>query len=1227
MNFTPAQKAAIDTKDCSLLVAAGAGSGKTRVLTERIVERLLDKERPTDITRFLIVTFTNAAAKELAERIRRALTEKSVRSAEPALVKNLALLPQAKICTIDAFCYDFVKEHFQKLGLPPRLRIAEETEIDVLLNEIIDTIIEEKMEASGENSFFLTVYDTFSGRKSDAPFAETVKSMYRNLVNLPSPKRYLEDVRAMYGEFDGGGEIFDTRFGKILKDHAQSVVQKAIRGVEDCLDASEFDGETYAKFEPLFENDIEELKNLLSSVESGYDPARTYFSALKFGSCRITKLSYPEAPRIYARRKKLLDAVKALKEPYFSISPELFRLCAADCRHIADELAEILLTVDERLGAIKRSYGMLDFSDVERMTLALLYDDAATRRESELASIAARAFDELYIDEYQDINPVQDLIFLALSRKTADGTECGRFLVGDAKQSIYGFRGANPGIFVSYRDGFSDVSVPEAPRRRLFMSHNFRCAENVVDFTNALFSRISADYGENEKLVYAKNEVCKVAEPVHMLFCNTDGLASHLAPDRLTAEAQTVYDEISRLLADPDAKNSDGERYTLSDIAVLTGKWDAARVLERFFAERGVPVVCEKGESFFERREIRLALNLLTVVDNPEKDIPLAGVMRSPVGGFDDDELVCLRLFCRSSSLYGACVSYAKADETDNEALIDLSLRGKTRRFLTQIDELRALSRQCSVSEFLRRMYARTDLAGICAAGLAGDFGTLSAAARRKNLMLLYDKARDFDKTMFRGLSPFLEYIQNLRAGGDMKSCADASGGIRIMTVHKSKGLEFPVCFLFNADRRKSAPSSRYLMSQKYGVAFKLGSYPGIRSVGGENGFVTADTPFRALLKQKMDEEETEEYKRLLYVALTRARDRLYITASPDKYEKTLAEIAAAPGDAVESGGSFFDWIAGFAAEFAPFSSLAEHAGEERTVLFPAVDGRTLFDVRTVVCKDEPEVIRPDNALPNAPEPEQFQPDAALLARLRTSLSARKRRLASFVAVPPKLTVSLLKEGLLEYEDAALAAGLERQVREIPEFIRESDGPGAAEKGTATHMFMQFADFAACEAHGCEVEAERLAQDGFLTEAQRGLLDTARLDAFFSTPLYRKIRSARRVYRELRFNLRVAADEVLLHVPQTSDFVLVQGVIDCFMENDDGSYTVMDFKTDRVSREGGGELLRNRYAGQLAFYCRAVEDMTKRPVSEAVIFSFHLMEEIPVPEALNRKEHLHGAEA
>lgn len=1224
MDFTPAQSAAITLQNSSLLISAGAGSGKTRVLTERIVRRLTDEQNPADITDFLIVTFTKAAALELSDRIRTTLAEKCAVSPSPALIRNIALLPQAKICTINSFCLDFVKEHFEKLGLPPKLRIADENECEVLADECITAILEEKLANSEEGSIFYALYDSFSGKKSDAEFIETVKALYGSLSNQPSLDGFLRDATARYEEIGSAEEIFDTRYGAALRDTLYRTVQVARDGIGDCLTALETaacEEKNYQKAEAVFEGDIETLDNLLSSLTYGYESTVAYCQNLTFARKPIIKPAEPAVSELLDRRAKLIKDVKECAASYFACDSRVFRLCAEDCLHLLRELTDFLTELDRRLWSVKKAGGIVSFSDVEHLTLELLYDDVDGGVFSPLAASVSASFRELYIDEYQDVNPIQDMIFLALSAKTPDGEECGRFLVGDAKQSIYGFRGADPAIFLQYQKDFADADNENASRKKIFMSHNFRCAEGVIRFTNALFSCIMADsYGENEKLIYARKETKQVVDPVHILLCDTDDLAENRAENRIEAEAAMLLEEIQALLADPGAVNADGKRYEYADIAILTAKWNAAKALERFFTARGIPVTCEKGESFFDRREIRLALAILSAVDNPERDIPLAAFLRSGAGGFTDDDLVKIRLFSPKISLFGALKRYAdaaseqnaEASAPDTPIFPEPALAAKIRAFLERFDELRRLSRCHTASEFLRRMYAKTDLIGYCTAGTEG-YGTLSPSARKKNLMLLYEKARDFDKTVFKGLSAFLEYADVLKASGDLKSCTDTTGGIRIMTIHKSKGLEFPVCFLFNADSSKKTASGGILYTETLGVTFQLKSYRAIASVGGENGYITVETPFHRLVKDALSEKERTELRRLLYVGVTRAKDRLYITASPANLSKKLLAAQSAPSETVADTESFSDWILGFASSFPAFEQLTATTDSERISFADAEGQPPLFDMRIVRCEDTVEsTAEPAENADDAPNSAPHAPDPKLLRELHDGIAARKKALDSLVSVPPKLTVSLLKHGLIDYEDAELAAESERKLNDAPAFIVQAETANAAEKGTAMHVFMQFAQFAACENDGCAAEADRLAEESFLTEKQRGLLDTDALDAFFRTPLYETIRTAKQVYRELRFNLKVAAKEVLRDAPSTDDFVLVQGVIDCFLENADGSYTVIDFKTDRVRAEDAERVLIERYRAQLAFYCRAVEDMTGSPVSHAILFSFAHMREIPV---------------
>lgn len=1196
MEFTKAQRLAIDTSDCSLLVAAGAGSGKTRVLTERIISRILDPDSGVNITDFLIVTFTNAAAKEMSERIRKALTERSAENpGNKKLINNLALLPYARISTISSFCFDLIKENYQKLGLPPKLRIAEDSETDVMLDRAIATVIEERLENYDKHEYFTTVYENFSGSKSDAVFASCIKEFYKKLTNVPSKEKYLADCLERYREIVDCTELFDTYYGRLIKKYTQDDLNRAVGIMTRALELSRDVEETYGIVHDDFERYITNIKNALDSCENGgFEATLTAISFTHFQKSR-KKQQYKEfSDEVYGIAEYARETIKKLTADYYSAPLDAVKRCADDCYHIISEVADIISDVDRLFAEAKSQKGVLSFSDAELYALKLLYDDVEKGIVSREAIIASGGIKELYIDEYQDINPVEDLIFLALSQKDGDGNECNRFLVGDSKQSIYGFRGTSPEIFNGYKNDFSEVSAV-ASRKKIFMQNNFRCSESVIDFTNMLFEEImTEDYGEGDSLIFSKKTDNEITAPVEIVFCNTQVLETDEKNIGLRIQADIVIEKISELVGKPDVLGSNGKPYSYESVAILTRNWGEATFLERYLTEKGLPVVCEKGESFYERDEIKLVLSLLRSVDNPEKNICTAGFMRSAIAGFGDDELTKIRLAFRGGSLFSSVRKYPSAKDTDSK------ITEKINRFLELHANLRRLSRSGSVSEFIGKMYALTDIINVCTAR-ADD--TAEAVIIKKNLTHFYNIAREYDKTSFKGISAFLDYISSKATANEEKSAVSAEEGVRIMTIHKSKGLEFPICFVFGCDKKPNKSTEKILMSTAHGTAFKIKSLEKLSAVNGNRGAVTSETPFRLLIKRSFAETESIEDRRLLYVALTRAVDRLIITSSPKPqkdFENTLKH-ASSPDSSDDK--SLNMWILGY---------LFENVGgfnieQSKKYTLKAKNGRPCLAVDVRVCFNDEETESEAVAV-SEEKNEKFEVDYALVEQIRSRIAENRSALAKIHAIPPKLTVSMLKHGLIDYDEAENATEIQRKPTDMPEFIRESGEKTAAERGTAMHTFLQFADFARCESDGCKAEADNLVSDGFITEKQREMLDIAKLDEFFATSLYGDIKNAVKVHRELRFNLSAEARDVIANAPDGSDFVLVQGVIDCFIENADGTYTVIDFKTDKT--HGNPAVLVDRYKNQLAFYCRAVEDITKKKVSRSVIFSFDTMESI-----------------
>ncbi len=1211
MDFTSAQRSAIDARGSSLLVSAGAGSGKTRVLTERIIERLLEDGNGADITKYLVVTFTRAAASELSDRIRKALTDiGAVRPDDKRVLNNIALLPQAKICTIDSFCYDIVRDNFQKLGLSSKLRIAEKSETDVIRNRIIDEIIEDKFKSENGSEYFLTLLENFASQRSTENFTKMIREVHDKLRSFPSRDQYFETAYSAYvGAAEG--EIYDSFYGALLKDHTKTVLENARKTVQYAAGLCEGDEDLMKKYLPSFQADIENIKIIEQSVEGGYRSAyealRAYDGFVKCGQIK----NYPDPKKSkYIRDVRLVGtkAVEALRDNFYIAGSEAMAMCAEDHKHLIDELRSIITELDERFEREKAEAGILDFSDVEAFALRLLYDDAEKGVRSSLAKDIADSFEEVYIDEYQDISPVQDMIFRAVTKTDAEGREINRFLVGDSKQCIYLFRGSRPEIFDRYRSSFSELNTENPGGKKVFMQNNFRCSENVIEFVNSLFGDIMPeDYSDSDKLIYSRHEENKSEYPVKLMVAECDEMDENTVDVRGKVEAEMVVREIKKIVGNPDYRAPNGKMYGYSDVAILTRTVKSAKMLEAYFRSRNIPVECEVGESFYGRKEVRTALCALGAIDNPERDVDLVGFMRSKAAGFDDDELALIRKHCKSGSFYSAVKNYAESEDGDGE------LKNKLNNLMDTLTSLREKSRACSVSEFIRKAYASLDLINVCTSDAFGSTDSASKTVRRKNLEKLYDMARSFDKYTYKGLSEFLDHIKFcIEKKDDLKSAsAGRTDMVRIMTVHASKGLEFPVCFLVNTDREfnDNIMSERCVVSEKYGISFKLKNLEKITSCMGSSGLVISDNPYRKLSAMYEDRLSVREEKRLLYVALTRARDMLIVTAAPANYKSVCYKMLTSPDDVPKSEKSFLEWI-------------TRHISSERSVrrylegykeYVPAMpdeaytDGKKPYEL--VIVNDTEKLLDGGDSAEIEAEPIKYESDPELLKKLRDVMSRRKAACGSIQAIPPKLTVSMLKYGLIDYEDTEDASEEVRNLITVPEFVSEGLKATASEKGTAMHMFMQFADYEKCETEGAEKQAQRLADEGFISEKQREMLDIGKLDAFFSTDLYARIKAAKAVHRELRFNLKASAAEVMANAPETDDFVLVQGVIDCFIENADGSYTVVDFKTDKVG-SGGEDVLRERYSGQLGFYCKAVEDITKKEVSDAVIFSFDMMKEI-----------------
>ncbi len=1234
MNLTESQKSAIDIRDSSLIISAGAGSGKTAVLTQRILERICDESDDCTINDFLIVTFTNAAAKELSDRMRKKLTDRAKECPEnKKIARNLALLPLAKISTINSFCYEIVRTNFHKAGLSASVRISDETEMSVIKQKIIGEVVEEAFDTDGANGVFLTAYEIFSGAKNDNGFIETLLNLHRNLTNLPDIDKYCRDVIDGYRQVYECEEFFHSDFGKILKEKTVKFFEDTRDGFEKLIKACASDEVLHEKYLPALLQEQDFARNVLAQADKGYTAVRQVLEEYKAsGLSAVRKCGNDEIKELVKNSKKLFcDGIKGFYGDFYTADEELLKKSAADTAKVLGCLFDLVRRFDEKLASRKKKLGIIEFSDCERLTLKLLVESTEPFRVTSLAQSLRESFREIYIDEYQDVNPLQDMIFRAISRESDEGIEKSRFMVGDIKQSIYRFRGASPDIFMGYRDSFSDVSG-DGCTKRIFMSNNFRCSKSVVDFSNFLFRKLMADYYlKGDELVFSRPEQIPVNAKTHLLLTYYDKEIAgvHLSSDQL--EAAVIADKIKEIINNPSYRDSDGNMFSYGSVAVLARSKAALKTFESVFSAKGIPVFSDVGESFYGKKEIQLCMCILKSIDNPLRDIPLAGFMRSFAGAFTDDELCTIKAVYRKIKLYNGVKRYAQCCKDDEEfsrmpEAFDEALREKCREFVEKVTQYRSFSRGKSASELMWKLFCDMGLLNYCVSPMFTDDGE----SARRNLLKLYEMALSFNKTSFHGVGAFIDYVNGSMEKDDIK--AERQTGdkcVRLMTVHASKGLEFPVCFVSDLSRKfnKTDEKQHLVFSSKTGTACVLCDTAEMTSTETDTCSVRVTTLFKKLIGDEIDIESGKEETRILYVALTRARDYLFMTGvctkSPDKVisDAKTAHFLGRYSDATSFLGMLLPAVIQEKACLGLYLDCGAAASESMQDNISSC-----FTASYIPCERAVDMLMSETR-------QECDEWASENKAIDDSYYKKLTEDGSFTysgntEVPAKLTVSMLKTGLIDdkMSDLDVDGKSEREVpqqvisledrvqKKIPDFLCEKSGADGAEKGTAMHMFMQFASYDACrDGDGIKKEASRLAQQGFITSEQKGMLDLHKLEQFFKGDFYRLIQNSTEVYREQRFNLEVGSfGDVTKEEDGLSREILVQGVIDLFFRNADGSYTVVDFKTDRVFGKDGEEKLISRHKSQLYYYCRAVEEMTGCKVSGAYLYSFALGKEISV---------------
>ncbi len=1186
--LTREQRAAVENRGGDLLVAAAAGSGKTRVLVERLMAWV---EQGEDIDRFLVITFTNAAADQLRSRIAAAIHALlAKRPGDAHLRRNATLVYKAPICTIDAFCLDLLRQWGHLIDLDPDFRLCDEAEGDELRRRALEEVLEGRYANIQNDPAFAALADALAGERDDQTLEDVILDVHGRVQAQADPKGWLLARRKDF-TFTENALPEDTPWGRLLLADGKSLADHWRGALDELRYEVSFDDLLERNYGGSLDETIAALESLSAALAEGWDQAASCFP-LPFPRIGTKKGDCDEAlkARVKARRDLCKAQLKKLGERF-----EVTAAQAMDDLRAVSPAMTALLEVTAQFGdafsAAKAHRHLIDFNDGEHLAARLLTGPDGS--PTELAGDIGAQFREIMVDEYQDTNGVQNAIFGALA------SHHNLFMVGDVKQSIYRFRLADPAIFLDKYDRYPMAEdAAEGAPRKLLLSANFRSRPEVLDAVNFIFRNVMTresgelDYTAAEELRPGRADLapdpryCVELDCVDLSDLTDD--PEQGKEDKDLVEARAVAGRIRGLLDSGLQIGSEAAGYRPvrpEDVVILLrSPGPVLRYYAAALDELSIPWRADGGRDFFGSTEISVAIALLQVLDNPRQDVPLLAVLRSPLFHFTPDRLAYLRAGC-GGAVYDCLAAGAARGEQD------------CAEFLTMLSELRELAAEESSHRLLWYLYGRLDVPAVFAAMPQGQL-------RRANLMALYDEAVRFESGGHRGLMAFLLHLTRMMENGvPVPVPSGEGGGVRILSIHKSKGLEFPVVFLCGLERQFNESDARQTIL--FHPELGLGPKRTDRARMLRYTTIARDAVALGLRRQLRAEE-----MRLLYVAMTRAEHKLFLFAAVNGRMGSLSSLAAQ-------------------AQCPPSPrQMADVNAMSGWVLAPALcrsDSGALWT--------DPDVPRPipprDEGLPwdirmlsgqayEKPRPAGAQDDSgagrpALPDDLVDILNWKYPHRVS-ADMPSKLTATQLKgrekdkeaaEEAAEYRPAPLSAALRR-----PVFERERPLT-AAQRGTALHMVMQYLDYEKTAAREqVAEEIARLVAGQFITPRQGEAVDPDDILAFFRSDLGKRLKAAARVEREFKFSLLAPAVDYYPGA-EGGEQVLLQGVVDCWFAEADGSVTVVDFKTDRVT-EGTVRARAEEYRPQLEAYSRALAEAAGVTVAHRYLWFFALGREIEV---------------
>ena len=1211
VKWTNEQLQAIQEKDSNILVAAAAGSGKTAVLVERIIHKIIDEKM--DIDKILVVTFTNAAASEMRERILEAIYKKLEENPENVhLQRQIILLNKASICTIHSFCLDVIHNHFYEIDLPSNFKIVDTAEIDLLKQEVLDDLFEQKYTENDKD--FIELLENYTNYRGDEALQELVLKIYKFIQSSPFPIKWLQEKLELLKIEDK--DISKTVWGKLIIQTVEDDIQESIMQLE----AIKSKMALYPEMTKFYQKICEDLI-ILKDLQNYNSWDELYIKLLNFNFSKwpvdkkVTNDLKEDSKEI---RDKVKKHIKEKTAKLLSCSQEQAVKDLKIITPILEKLANLVTEFTKNFAEKKKEKNCIDFNDIEHFALKILLDE--NNNPTEVAKKYKEKFEEIAIDEYQDSNLVQEAILTSIS----NGNNI--FMVGDVKQSIYKFRQARPELFLQKYDEYKNKEEKaQEDNLKIQLFRNFRSRQNILNITNLVFESIMSkelgdiNYNENEYLNYGANypepeeikNYAGIAE-LDIIDLKEDESITAFEGEEDEEEQERVEDDVleAKFVANKiqELLNSD---YMVFDkkqgyrkirpkdiVILLRATSNLSPIYEKELSDLELPVFSDTSGTYLDTVEIQTILSVLKIIDNPLQDIPLVVVLRSSICNFTDNDLITIRLTDRNCNFYEALIK--------TRLICDGDLKNKIESFLEKLEKWKSISQYMPLDEFIWQIYLDT--------GYYQYVGLLpNGAMRQANLKTLFEKAKQYEKASFKGLFNFIQFIDKLKKqNGDLASAkliGENEDVIRIMSIHKSKGLEFPVVFLCNSHKKFNMQdlNDNILLHQDIGFG------PTIMDTTRK---IKYSSIAKDAIKLKMKQETLSEEQRILYVALTRAKEKLYITGRSKDFTKYVqdknkvlemyeSENIKLDAKLMKKANSYLDWIM-YVYLFNQGRTITLKGEQYKLSDIITLNVSNKKDLLKTLAKEE--VVEQidlkekiEQILKNKSEEENKKSEQALKELLEW-----KYDYIVDTTLPTKSSVTKIKQEKIKLEE--MLKGIESEEVEYkksytPKFMQEDKKISNAEKGTLVHLCIQRLDERKdYELKDIQNMILNLVEKEIITQNEADAIDVNLIYQYTKSQLFEELRQAKEVHKEQPFYINIPAKDVVSEAENSKKNILVQGIIDLYYIDENDNLILIDFKTDYISNEPNAkEKILDNYKVQLEIYKTALEQALGRKVNKTAL--------------------------